>query len=390
MIGNLDTESITIGAVTSPRVGRITAGDDNVSAVVERAVNVSIEGLRQMFRADDGLFAFTRKRQRNGSLQLQDVSLRYSAISALGGRRLPEALQRRVFGGRTARDYVTGLVARLNRVTNLGDTALIYWAAAESGHFDLKHALECLQQRTAGASRPLTVEMAWTLAALAACRDGREVRAASVSAAERLLGAFRHDSGLFPHYLEPKRGPWYRSHVGSFADQIYPVQALARYHTAFGDSEALAAAAKCAEQLCCTQGADGQWWWHYDVRTGEVIEGYPVYSVHQDSMAPMALMDLREAGGPDHSDAIRRGLRWMVVAPEIRRSLIDEERSVIWRKVARAESRKAVRLLRTLASRVHPHLRLRGFDHLCPPTSVDYECRPYHLAWVLYAWLGGK
>jgi hypothetical protein len=26
---------------------------------------------------------------------------------------------------------------------------------------------------------------------------------------------------------------------------------------------------------------------------------------------------------------------------------------------------------------------------LFPPTTVDYECRPYELGWLMYAWLGG-
>ena len=26
---------------------------------------------------------------------------------------------------------------------------------------------------------------------------------------------------------------------------------------------------------------------------------------------------------------------------------------------------------------------------LFPPVRVDYECRPYELGWLLYAWLAG-
>ena len=34
--------------------------------------------------------------------------------------------------------------------------------------------------------------------------------------------------------------------------------------------------------ICTVQGNSGQRWWHYDSRTDRVVEGYPVYSVHQD------------------------------------------------------------------------------------------------------------
>ncbi len=390
MIGDLTTGTDIINPQASARVRRLAAGHHKVARIIDRAVAVSIEGLQKMFRAGDRLFAFTRRREGHGGLRLQGFSVRYSAIAALGGLRLPEALQRRVFGGETAGEYVARLVAGLDCVTDLGDTALVCWAAAESRGQDREHALGYLRQRAAGSRRPLTVEVAWTLAALSACCDDCRVRTFAVATAERVLGAFKHEGGLFPHYLGSDSGPWYRRHVGSFADQIYPIQALARYHSATGDSRALRAATRCAEQMCDRQGKDGQWWWHYDVRTGGVIEGYPVYSVHQDAMAPMALMDLHEAGGPDHSEAIRRGVRWLDAPAEVRHSLIDEESAVIWRKVARTEPRKAVRSVRALASRVHTGLRIGWLDRLCPATSVDYECRPYHLGWILYAWLGGK
>jgi hypothetical protein len=176
--------------------------------------------------------------------------------------------------------------------------------------------------------------------------------------------------------------------VACFADQVYPIQALARYHSSFGHAPSLAAANRCAEQICELQGDAGQWWWHYDARNGRVIEGYPVYSVHQDAMGPMALLDIAEAGGANFGDEIRLGVSWMQRAPEVGHSLIDEDQRVIWRKVARREPRKLVRGIRAVASRVREDLRLDLLDPLFPPTVVDYESRPYHLGWVLHTWLG--
>jgi hypothetical protein len=126
------------------------------------------------------------------------------------------------------------------------------------------------------------------------------------------------------------------------------------------------------------------------VRTRTVVEGYPVYSVHQDAMAPMALFDLAEAGGDDHLEAIRRGLAWMIDAPEIGRSLIDENETLIWRKVGRSDPRKLVRKLRALARRLDRDSELAWLDRMFPAATVDWESRPYHLAWVLYAFLGGR
>jgi len=37
----------------------------------------------------------------------------------------------------------------------------------------------------------------------------------------------------------------------------------------------LATAETVVGVICGAQGAAGQWWWHYDSRTGGVVEGYP-------------------------------------------------------------------------------------------------------------------
>jgi hypothetical protein len=167
----------------------------------------------------------------------------------------------------------------------------------------------------------------------------------------------------------------------------YSIQALSRYHRIVHDEAALAAANRAADRICELQGPDGQWWWHYDARTGLLVEGYPVYSVHQDAMGPMCLLDLAEAGGRDHTDSIRNGLRWMARAPEVNCSLIDDERSVIWRKVHRGDAAKIVRGVRAAGSRLHSSLQIRLLDRLFPPDRVEYESRPYHAGWALDTWL---
>lgn len=121
-------------------------------------------------------------------------------------------------------------------------------------------------------------------------------------------------------------------------------------------------------------------------QNGEVIEGYPVYAVHQDAMAPMALSTLHEAGGGDFREAIRRGFGWLAASPELRGgSLIDEGAGVIWRKVARREPAKLARALQATATTIHPALRVPWLSSTLPPGTVDYEDRPYHLGWLLYA-----
>ena len=117
------------------------------------------------------------------------------------------------------------------------------------------------------------------------------------------------------------------------------------------------------------------------------MESYPVYAIHQDAMAPMALRALKDAGGGDFDACIDRGLQWLESAPELEGgSLVDERAQMVWRKVARREPLKVSRFVQAACSRVHPALRAPGLDALFPPVAIDREDRPYHWGWFLYAW----
>lgn len=370
------------------RISRVSGADAEVKAVIRRMIALSRQGLPRMFLPRQHHFAFTRKRQPDGQLALKGTSPRYGAITVLGALYLEESAQRTIFGGESALEFTGRMLRDLDAQTNLGDLALVTWAAAQLSHPDLRRAVTLLRDRDGASCDCPTVEAAWVLSGLVAARTQVPVDPEIEQARDRLLAIASQASGIFPHWTNLAAAPWARRHVGCFADQVYPIQALARYAKASADGRALAAASRCAEQICRRQGPAGQWWWHYDSRTGEVVEGYPVYTVHQDSMAPMALLDLQEAGGPDHGEAIRLGLHWMIRAAEVDRCLIDDEQALIWRKVARSGPGKLVRQLRAAASRLHPDLRLLWLNGLFRPTKIDYEDRPYHLGWILHTWLG--
>ena len=129
------------------------------------------------------------------------------------------------------------------------------------------------------------------------------------------------------------------------------------------------------------QGGRGQWWWHYDHRDGSVSGSYPVYSVHQIGMAPMALRTLTLADGPDFGRAIETGRAW-VSSNELGVDLVDLEAGTTWRSIERAEGRSA-RLVR------HARALLGGRDDrpdsTLPRLRVNHETRPYEWAWSLFA-----
>jgi len=312
-------------------------------------------------------------------LEAQGTNLRYAAIAALGLGRMAEDIQRAALGGRTAAEFALECQSAAMRQTEPGAAALSLWAAAEVGGAADSGLLAPLAAALDG---PVdTVVASWILTA--AVGVGAEADRLRDRAAQRLL-EHRGTAGIFPHTLPPARGV--RGHVGCFADQVYPVQALARLHTATGRPEHLAAANETARRIVDLQGDHGQWWWHYDHRDGSIIEGFPVYSVHQHGMAPMALLELAEAGGHDLADAVQRGVGWLLAHPECMEPLIAPELGVVWRKVGRREPAKASRAVGALTTSIRPGLHLPGLDRLMPPGRVDYECRPYELGWLLYAW----
>ena len=359
--------------IESATIERSTA-----TAVIEQLHGLAAARLPRMYRPSDHVFAFT-ERDSSGTLACEGRSERYTAIALIG----LAATDRVIAPFDLAERYkiASSLVAGVS-TRGLGDAALIAWAATLTGvpadaawsRIDVLIPVESVQP---------TVELAWTLTALSIARPAHrdELRE---RVAERLMSAYSQQARLFPHVIGAAA---LRSHVTCFADQVYPIQALAEYARLTGDRTALAMADACAARICERQGQAGQWWWHYDARTGTVLEEYPVYAIHQDAMAPMALFALARAGGARHDAAVARSLDWLVSSPELDgRSLIDTARGTVWRKVARREPNKASRYLQAAASLWREGSRLPGLQHVFTPGAIDAEDRPYHWGWFLYAW----
>lgn len=338
-----------------------------------------------MYRPQERLFAF-RLRKDGQTEVLEGLSHRYTAIALIGLAGEDQAVASEVLANHSREEVCGWLLAGLDDSRELGEVALTAWAARILRHSNASRAVEILRQMQPASGAYPTIELSWALMSLVAGENKAADTALAEGIADRLMKTFTEESGIFAHGPARKGLAALGSHVSCFADFVYLIQALSRYHQLTGNARAGGIACRCAQRMCELQGPDGQWWWHYDVRTGRVVERYPVYSVHQDAMAPMALFALAEACRVDYSDSIQKGLQWLVRPPEVAVSLIDVERNVIWRKVARREPRRLVRALQAAASRVHPRLRVPCVDVLFPPVSIDYETRPYEMGWILHAW----
>jgi hypothetical protein len=277
-------------------------------------------------------------------------------------------------------------MARVRRTA--GSVGLAIWASSVTGGRSVSDVLGRLGLSLGDIPRMLrrsqTMEIAWILSGLAhegARAPARSTREAFLAARAALLDRFVGPSQTFRHATDdapPLRRA--RQWVANFADQIYPIQALAQAAMLEPDSQALEVATRSAEHMLALQGELGQWWWHYDARDGRVAQHYPVYSVHQHGMAPMALQALAAAGGPNFAAAIDRSQRWLI-DNERGASLIDTTAGTIWRSIERDEGHGP-----RYARRVRSVLGLKGADKaLTGRLTINRETRPYEWAWCLYA-----
>lgn len=347
--------------------------------------SIAVHSLARMYRPEEKLFAFRlRKNQREEVLE--GISRRYTAIVLMALAGEDQQIVSEVLQKHNMQDVCDRLLVDCGQSRELGEVALTAWAARVLRHKDAHKAVAVLKLTEPAKGIYRTVELSWALTALVA-GDGEPAEPAlAKEIADTLIASFNRQSAIFPHAPKRKGLSTLRSHVSCFADFVYPIQALSFYYQSTGDSRAAEIACACAEKMCELQGPQGQWWWHYDVRTGRVVERYPVYSVHQDSMTPMALSALANACGKDYPQTVEKSLNWLKNPPELQDSLIDRKRNIIWRKIARREPFKLVRKIQASVSYLHPAFRAPGMDTLFPPVSIDYESRPYHMGWILYAW----
>jgi hypothetical protein len=367
-----------------------------VRSAFKRLADVAMRGLPRMLIDDGRLLCHRAIRSANGGLELEGRSERYTAMTVIGAKRWLQC------GGESTLDLgplYDGLAAWKNPTA--GDLGLLLWAQIlqqDSRAEDTAKALllrpdEVFDDRSDFAS----MDMGFLLRGLAA---GRDAGMPGMDAfADRVAGVLLKNqdasSGLFTFGRRVRRKNFFRTRrdtrLGSFASQVYPTMGLSALTLAGGDPAWLVAAERCAERIAELQGAQGQWWWIYHQNPAKSATRYPVYTVHQDAMGPMMLLSVALATNqPRRFDAsIEKSLSWFDCRDESRdEQLIDGENGMIWRAVQRdapqdtgqlgLSARELIRMDRVSWTGGADR---RPFDQ----GYVCYECRPYHLGWVLLA-----
>ena len=338
-----------------------------------------------MFVAEKKLFCYRLLRTGQG-LVCEGLSPRYTIMTLLGLHEIERT------GARSPFDVpalYASFVQDTSWIRGAGDLGLLIWLTAAcdpdeidglSRRFDWETALD----RYVDAREAKTMELAWLLAGLShaglACPDKLSGLRSLAFEAYRRLERNRGKSGLFGHQSTAKSvAGFFRGRIGSFADQIYPIYALAKFAIAFDQEAPARVALDCANAICEAQGELGQWWWLYDSQTGRVSSPYPVYSVHQQGMAPMGLIAAEEATGHSFQEPIYKGLRWITGANELGKDMRETSQNLIWRCIyPQRNYNKYLNVVRSLVGA--PSDRSSGTR-----LGILYEDRPYELGWLLYA-----
>jgi hypothetical protein len=345
---------------------------------------LSNAGLERMYNKSKKRFSYKYK-YRGNAIRNEGTSLRYTLISLIGINQYVRCgCKSKIDIG----EIFNNIIQNIGEIKNTGDIGLFLWLVSEAYPERLNEFSNIWEKeiwmRSFGQMRNRsTLELSWLLTGVSSAAkvsDGK--RPGLKQTAEILFNCLKKNlgyAGIFGHASEKKVPARLRNHIGTFADQIYPIHALSTFGRVFNCNEATQIGLNCAKVICEKQGQFGQWWWHYDSRTGDICRKYPVYSVHQDGMGPMGLFSMSEASGHDFTHYIEKGIKWIFGFNELNFRLIDYEKKIVWRSIAK------VKIVSMLLEAIH-HLKVpvKERDTGRFRNIICKECRSYHLGWILY------
>lgn len=354
------------------------------NVLVEKLTNLAVIGLHDMYIDDQLEFAFKKKLTDRGFV-LEGQNIRYTLINLIG---LYKAECNGFDIKIDLKKVIRNKIKNADKLEGVGEIGLLLWATSLISVEDLLKILtkinfQSILENYKDAEMKLTMELSWLMIGLLMASTFSPVFKKSIgNLPEKLYELTRNNyggSGIFGHQDSSNFSGRFRGNIGSFADQVYPIYAFSLFSKLRDNEEASLIASECADTLCEHQGDNGEWLWHYDSRDGSLISKYPIYSVHQDAMAPMALFAVQKCTGKNYEDNIYKGLDWLINNPE-NASMIDEENNMIWRAIGPSTAHRKFKS--TLAQ--------LGFNTNEEYSSVEVtkECWSYHLGWLLHAFAG--
>jgi len=349
-------------------------------------VPVALHGLAAMQDERTGLFSHKTVMRPDGQLENRGVNRLYTGASVVGLLASRAAL---------VEPHRTQVRRALDALLQVGESdpaalATAVWAAALANRPEAPRLARQLST-LARPGRLSSMELGLALAGLARWlrvgeAEDRTAQAAARGLAAELERRYLPRARVFGATGARRPGNLALAGLTSFASQVYPVLGLCELAEAMGVAPSRTVGQVC-DFLVASQGAFGQWWWFYSTRTPKVIEGYPVYSVHQDAMAIMALLPATRLGAGEYRSSLSAGVPWVVGHNELGESLVDARAGLIYRSVQRRGGDADGLAGWSRGQRVAVYLAALAGRRRPAPTSFELlrECRSYHLGWLLVA-----
>jgi hypothetical protein len=219
--------------------------------------------------------------------------------------------------------------------------------------------------------------MLWGLTATAPDDDRAEHAARAVY---RTIVAERVDpnSSLPRHSLSR-----YRRGFVSFGAIVYFLRAMSEYAALTGEDHARSLFDQGVRTMMANQGPQGEWPWLFSVARAVPVEHYPVFAVHQDSMAMLFLLPAFDCGLADSRTAMSRSFAWVLGRNELSAPMFTDEPFSAFRSVERTDRLpRATRYARALGRSATRRASRAGARRV----RINPECRSYHLGWLLFVW----
>ncbi|MGB6199012.1 MAG: hypothetical protein WBF35_05630 [Candidatus Acidiferrales bacterium] len=346
--------------------------------------SLALGSLLSLFNEKEKLFSESISLSSAG-LRRGRTSRKLTAIALLGLQRLQASGARHPFDLAPIQDAVWQDRRWIKSIEDLG---LLTWFTAACRperlgslfhDYDFGRAIAAYPDARDGR----TTGLAWFLAGIAHARIVCPNTALDLTdiAVEtyHLLEDNQGEGGIFGHAAFPRFRPQaLQNRVGTFADQIYAIYALATFARAFQIEEPLGPALGCANSIRALQGELGQWWFLYDKCSGRVVNRYPVFSAHQNGLAPLGLLTVGESTGQSFQESVYKGLAWVNGANELGTDLRDLDRRLIWNSIG--ANRRSPNFWEAALSLMNISREPRA-----QKLTVRCQDRPDHFGWLLYA-----
>ncbi len=340
--------------------------------------------LRRMHSPRTGLFSYSTRLDDDTAVNEFDspVCLRYTVNVLAGLQRVPRA----ILGPLNVEAEIDRFLDQhLDALDNIGDRGLLLFVLANSAreHESLRRSLLTATATRETLCRANLQELCWLLIGLvrqAELQSDDEAANAATAVFTLLEHAYMNRDTLLPYHSLNRL----RRRFVSFGGITYFLMALSEYARAKADPRAETLFQDATRAVLGFQGACGDWAWFYDADRAQIVDRYPIYTVHQAAMAPLFLLPAVDANIVGASDAIKRGYQWIFGGNELGMTMMRTHPFFTFRSLRRrGPLTRARRYARGLAS-LPPAVASRR-----PPRwllEVNTECRSYEIGWLIYSW----